>query len=184
MHHGSLHCEKLAFVQLEILISIFIRHGCSQNYTRAHKCSQYFECSFIGIFYRINLCIYLCAMISYIRRLYIYIYIYCHPQTDSFVVSQLFIMARHVGRLKLGSKPAKLYLRHIQKNCNKIQCIYIYIYIYIYIRLSQILFFYIRLLRRLLRKQRNILRRARKLRRVLETWGDLLLPTVKWESIS
>ena len=40
-----------------------------------------------------------------------YIYIYCHPQTDSFVVSQLFSVARHVGRLKLGSKPAQLYVR-------------------------------------------------------------------------
>ena len=42
---------------------------------------------------------------------YIYIYIYSHPQTDYFVVSQLFSVARHVGRLKLGSKPAQLYVR-------------------------------------------------------------------------
>ena len=41
----------------------------------------------------------------------IYIYIYCHLQTESFVVSQLFSVARHVGRLKLGSKPAQLYVR-------------------------------------------------------------------------
>ena len=34
-----------------------------------------------------------------------------HPQTDCFVVSQVFSVARHVGRLKLGSKPAKLYVR-------------------------------------------------------------------------
>ena len=39
---------------------------------------------------------------------YIYIYTYCHPQTDCFVVSQLFSVARHVGRLKLGSKPTQL----------------------------------------------------------------------------
>ena len=43
--------------------------------------------------------------------IYIYIYIYCHPQTDCFVVSQLFSVARHVGRLKLGSKPTQLYIR-------------------------------------------------------------------------
>ena len=43
--------------------------------------------------------------------IYIYIYIYCHPQTDCFIVLQLFSVARHVGRLKLGSKPAQLYLR-------------------------------------------------------------------------
>ena len=42
---------------------------------------------------------------------YIYIYIYSHPQTDCFVVSQLFSVARHVCRLKLGSKPGKLYVR-------------------------------------------------------------------------
>ena len=42
--------------------------------------------------------------------LYIYIYIYCHPQTDCFVVLQLFSVARHVGRLKLGSKPTQLYV--------------------------------------------------------------------------
>ena len=41
---------------------------------------------------------------------HIYIYIYCHPQTDCFVVSQLFHVARHVGRLKLGLKPAQLYI--------------------------------------------------------------------------
>ena len=36
---------------------------------------------------------------------------YCHPQTDCFIVSRLFSVARHVGRLKLGSKPAQLYIR-------------------------------------------------------------------------
>ena len=34
-----------------------------------------------------------------------------HPQTDCFVVSQLFSVARHVGHLKLESKPAQLYVR-------------------------------------------------------------------------
>ena len=43
--------------------------------------------------------------------IYIYIYIYCHPETDCFVVSQLFCVARHVGRLKLGSKPTQIYVR-------------------------------------------------------------------------
>ena len=42
---------------------------------------------------------------------YIYIYIYYHWQTDCFVVSQLFNVARHVGRLKLGLKPAQFYVR-------------------------------------------------------------------------
>ena len=39
------------------------------------------------------------------------IYIYCHPQTDCFVVSQHFSVARHVGCLKLGLKPTQLYVR-------------------------------------------------------------------------
>ena len=39
------------------------------------------------------------------------IYIYCHPQTDCFCVSQLFSGAIRVGRLKLGSKPAQLNVR-------------------------------------------------------------------------
>ena len=36
---------------------------------------------------------------------------YCHPQTDCFVISRLFSVARHVGRLNLGSKPAQLYVQ-------------------------------------------------------------------------
>ena len=35
----------------------------------------------------------------------------CHPQTDCFVVSQLFSVIRHVGRFKLELKPAQLYVR-------------------------------------------------------------------------
>ena len=46
-----------------------------------------------------------------LKYIYIYIYIYCHPQIDCFVVSQLFSVARHVRRLKLGSKPDQLYVR-------------------------------------------------------------------------
>ena len=42
---------------------------------------------------------------------YIYIYIYCHPETDCIVVSQVFSVARHIGRLKLGSTPTQLYVR-------------------------------------------------------------------------
>ena len=43
--------------------------------------------------------------------IYIYIYIYCHLQTDCFILSELFSVARHVGRLKPGSKPIQLYVR-------------------------------------------------------------------------
>ena len=34
--------------------------------------------------------------------LWVYIYIYYHPQTDCFVLSELFRVARHVGRSKPG----------------------------------------------------------------------------------
>ena len=37
--------------------------------------------------------------------------IYSHPQTDCFVLSELFSVARHSGRSKPGSKPVQLYVR-------------------------------------------------------------------------
>ena len=43
--------------------------------------------------------------------IYIYMYIYCQPQTDCFIVLQLFSVARHIEHLKLGLKPAQLYVR-------------------------------------------------------------------------
>ena len=59
-----------------------------------------------------------CLSLGYI---YIYIYIiYCHPQTDCFMVSQHFSVAREARFPKLGSKPV-----HIHTH------VYIYIYIYI-----------------------------------------------------
>ena len=42
---------------------------------------------------------------------YIHIYIYSHPQTDCFILSELFSVARHAGRSKPGSKPVQLYAR-------------------------------------------------------------------------
>ena len=44
--------------------------------------------------------------------IYIYIYICILSSTGSFILSQLFRVARHIGRFKLGSKPAQLYVRH------------------------------------------------------------------------
>ena len=35
--------------------------------------------------------------------MYVCMYIYCHPETDCFVVSKLFRVARHAGRFKRGS---------------------------------------------------------------------------------
>ena len=40
-------------------------------------------------------------------------HIYCHPQTDCFVVPQLFSVARHTRCFKLGSKPIWLYVSQI-----------------------------------------------------------------------
>ena len=37
--------------------------------------------------------------------------IYFHPLTDCFILSELFSLARHIGRSKPGSKPIQLYIR-------------------------------------------------------------------------
>ena len=42
---------------------------------------------------------------------YIYICMYCHPQTDCFIISQLFSVVRYVGCFKLGLRPTQLYIR-------------------------------------------------------------------------
>ena len=41
----------------------------------------------------------------------IVLYIYSHPQTDCFVLSELFSVATHAGRSKPGSKPIQHYVR-------------------------------------------------------------------------
>ena len=60
--------------------------------------------------------------------------IYNHIQTDCFIVSQLFSIARHVWRLKLGSKPAQLYVRHsikpLGQQANYISSVIIRLYFY------------------------------------------------------
>ena len=48
-------------------------------------------------------------------------HIYCHPQTDCFVVSQLFSVDGHVGCLKLGSKPVQLYVSTANKQTTTAQ---------------------------------------------------------------
>ena len=65
------------------------------------------------------------------------IYIYCHQQTDCFVVSQLFSVARHARCLKLGSKFCRLYVSRISNpraivSLSVSEGIFSYIFIYIY----------------------------------------------------
>ena len=62
----------------------------------------------VNLHFKLILCY---ILLEQMVGLYIYIYIYCHPQTDCFLVSQLFIVAKHVRRFKLGSKPVQLYVR-------------------------------------------------------------------------
>ena len=51
---------------------------------------------------------------------------YSHPQTDCFILSELFSVARHAGRSKPGSKPIQLYVRpHTHTHTHT----YIYIYV-------------------------------------------------------
>ena len=58
-------------------------------------------------------CVYYQLKCPYEKSLetYLMILVYCHPQTDCFIVSQLFSVARHIGHLKQGSQPTKLYVR-------------------------------------------------------------------------
>ena len=58
-----------------------------------------------------NSCFYASIKYMYSEHSHARIYIYCHPHTDCFVKSQPFSVARHVGRLKLGSKSTQLYVR-------------------------------------------------------------------------
>ena len=66
--------------------------------------------------------------------IYIYIYIYCHPRTDCFIVLQLYYnkWAKHVGRLKMGSKPTQLYVRisilPISQRMRVYVCMYVCMY--------------------------------------------------------
>ena len=48
---------------------------------------------------------------------------YCHQQTDCFILSELFRVARHAGRSKPGSKPYTHTHTHTHTH------IYIYIYV-------------------------------------------------------
>ena len=54
-------------------------------------------------------CVYVCMSEYMCVRVYIYIYIYNNPQTECFVVSQHFSVARYVRCHRLGSKPGWLY---------------------------------------------------------------------------
>ena len=49
--------------------------------------------------------------VNFLSKVLLVLYIYSHPQTDCFVLSELFSVARHAGRSKLGSKPVQLYVR-------------------------------------------------------------------------
>ena len=69
-----------------------------RKFERINKkiCRQKNVCLFNQTFINIDTC-----LIEHNRH-YIYIYIYCHPQTDCFVISQLFSVSKHVGHLKTG----------------------------------------------------------------------------------
>ena len=69
---------------------------------------------------------------------------YILSPTDCFIVSQLFSVAWHIRRLKLGLKPAQPYVRfsiillsqqvyHVSSRIMRCVCVCVYIYIYIYI---------------------------------------------------
>ena len=55
------------------------------------------------------------------------IYIYCHPQTDCFVLSELFNVARQVGRSKPGSKPMGIF-KVLCSNRSSSVCLFTFLY--------------------------------------------------------
>ena len=68
---------------------------------------------YICIDIHIYIYIYICTHTHTHTHIYIYIYIYIYilSSTDCFVLSELFSVARQVGRSKPGSKPIQLYDR-------------------------------------------------------------------------
>ena len=77
------------------------------KYIYAYICIHMHTHTYIYTHTQIHICIYLYTNMHG----YIYICIYCHPLIDCSIVSQLFSVFRRIGRLKLGSKPAQLYVR-------------------------------------------------------------------------
>ena len=69
--------------------------------------------------------------------IYIYIYIIYHPQTDCFIVSSLFCVTWHAGRIKLWSKPiqhnVRLNILPLSHHATYVSLGVITHYIYIYI---------------------------------------------------
>ena len=73
-----------------------------------------YMCIYVYISVCANIYVYIGTYICTYELMYVYmenIYIYCHPQTDCFVLSELFSVARPAGRSKPGSKPVQLYDR-------------------------------------------------------------------------
>ena len=73
--------------------------------------------------------------INEIIYIHAYEYIYCHTQTNCFVVSQLFSVTRHVGRLKrnpldLVDVNVRLSIIPLSPQANHVSSGIIYIYIY------------------------------------------------------
>ena len=73
------------------------------NVSRCSNLNKIFQPTFfLSHIFCLFLCLSICLSLS--LSIYIYIYIHGYPQTDCFVISQLFSLARHTGLLKLGSK--------------------------------------------------------------------------------
>ena len=85
----------------------------TMSYIVHYKYIWYIIYEFIKHTFSYNIvCIYIYITWSIIYIIhYVYKYNVLYIQTDYFIVSQLLNMARHIGRLKQGSKPAQLYVR-------------------------------------------------------------------------
>ena len=83
---------------------------------RSRKCFSCFEIPMLSIcalwtLWTFCVPVWICTFHISVSGYGTYIYIYIYIYIDRFVVSQLFIVARHVRRLKLESKPVQLYVR-------------------------------------------------------------------------
>ena len=76
-----------------ILVYIYVYYTHTHTHTHTHSYT----------------CIYICVLHTHTHT-HTHTHIYCLPQTDCFVVSQLFSVGRHIGRLKLGLNPVQLCL--------------------------------------------------------------------------
>ena len=97
--------EKIKnYLQNVLLVCVYVCM-CLNIYLYAHIPKQINIQIHVEVHMWVNMYLYIHVYVC------IYIYIYSHPQTDCFILSELFSVARHAGCSKPESKPVKIYDR-------------------------------------------------------------------------